>query len=126
MEKTKKLPNQSIDFEFGGNNYTINFPNNGQFIDIEKTKAQLTNGYYGEMKSGSGNSYYATMIVDMIATFSVLCKDLIKDLNKDVLKITLIESKPLVDIYQKKYLPWFNEWSNILAEVDLEEEKTED
>ena len=123
MEETKKMPSQSITFEVGGNSYEIKFPNNGQFIEIERLKAKLTDGFYSEMKNSSGNGYYATLLVDAIATFTVLCKELIKDLNKSVYEMTMIEAKPIVDIYTKKYLPWFTEWSTILSSTETESEE---
>lgn len=126
MEKNKKIPSSSISFEYEGNNYEIHFPNNGQFIDIEKMKAKMTDGFYSEMKSGSGNGFYASLLVDTISTFSILCKDLLKDLNtKNIFQLSLIQTKPLVDIYKSQYLPWFNEWSILLTDVETVEEEKE-
>ena len=125
MDKTKKLPAQSISFEFGGNSYEIKFPNNGQFIEIERLKSQLTDGFYSEMKNSSGNGFYATLLVDTVSTFSVLCKELSKDLNKSILEMNVVEAKPLIDIYTNKYLPWFTEWSNLLSSTEQTEDEIE-
>lgn len=126
MKENKKMPSNSITITYEGNTYEVNFPNNGQFIDIEKMKAKMTDGFYSEMKNGSGNGFYASLIVDMIATFSILCKELLNDLNtKNIFQLNLIQTKPLLDIYKKDYLPWFDEWSQILSDVEvLDEEET--
>lgn len=116
------MPAKSVDVTIGENTYTINFPTNGQLIDIERRKINLTDGTHKEMlTSGQQSTQQAFLLVEAITTFSVLIPDLVKNLNvKSLLDITPMQSKGMVNEYIKKYYPWFTQWMTIINE-DVEE-----
>jgi hypothetical protein len=120
MEETKEktMPSKSIEIKIGENTYLINFPNNGQLIDIERRKINLTDGTHKDMLMSSQlSTQQAYMLVEAITTFTVLIPDLLKDLTvKSLLELTPMQSKGIVNEYIKKYYPWFNKWMEVVNE----------
>lgn len=112
------MPAKSVEVKIGDNTYTINFPTNGQLIDIERRKVNLTDGTHKEMLMGIQEStQQAYMLVEAITTFTVLIPDLLKDLNvKSLLDLNPMQSKGLLREYIKKYYPWFKDWMIIINE----------
>lgn len=101
------------------NEYKVSFPKTGQSIRIEVLKADLSKGYYNALSTTTGDAYYAKMLIDTIATFSVLIPTLKKDLNvDDILELELIDSKILLNAYLKVFLPWYDQWMNIITAVE--------
>lgn len=118
----KTLPSKELKIEIKGNAYTIKHPNTGQFIDIQSMKAKLTEDNYGSLK-GDYNSDYAKILVDMIATFSVLLPELKKDLNVPAfLGLSLLESREILDPYIETYLPWITLYLDIVTAVKKKDE----
>lgn len=102
------------------NQYTVKFPDTGTLIDLEQKKAQ-----YSSVNPTKASSLWAHNLAMAIITFSNLIPNLKKDLNiTDFNKMSVRESKELVEIYIKEFLPWFNEWieeiSDIFSEKDEE------
>ena len=117
----KNLPSSELVLPLQGNNYIIKFPKVGQFIDIESRKAILSSGQY---RSLSASYSPAVSYIDVFATFTILIPDLIKDLRVESLfDLDLSELQPLVDFYEGKYLPWYNEWQDYLKTEKKSEEK---
>jgi hypothetical protein len=101
-----------IKINIKGKEYEVSFPTNGQLIDIESNKILLSKNTSGKMLYGNtASSLSAYRTVDMIATFSVLIPDLIKNINgKSLLKLSPIDTVELLDVYENKYYAWFSKW----------------
>lgn len=118
------MPPRSINVKIGQNTYTINFPNNGQLIDIESRKMALSNGTHRDMMlSMSESTQKAFVIGEAITTFTVLIPSLAKDLNvPSLLDLDPVQTKGIVKEYMRKYYPWFKQWMDVLNE-DLDDEE---
>ncbi|NCU26939.1 hypothetical protein EOM86_09505 [Candidatus Nomurabacteria bacterium] len=106
-------------FEFGGNTYTIEFPNVGQYLDIEAKRIQFSKGTYnGMIQSNLKSSGFALDLVDMAATLSVLCPDLMKDLKSgNLFALGILDAKRLVEAYNQQLRGWMDDWMKILMDV---------
>lgn len=128
-DKKLELPSRAIEVEINGTKYPIKFPSNGQFIDIERMKIDLTNGNLKTFIFGTPNNQMAYLLTEAIATFSVLIPDLAKDLSvKSLLDLDPFQSKPLLKAYENVYYPWIEAWRKVINEVveqDEEENKNE-
>lgn len=115
--ENNEMPVKEISIKIQGNTYIIKFPNVGQIIDIETRKAALSSGQYSRFAEvGTISSFMAKNYVDVIAVFSVLTPQLIKDLRKESLfDLTPQEMVELTEIYNKQYFPWYNEWMNLVS-----------
>ena len=116
--KEKQMPEKQISVSIGQNTYSIKFPNNGQLIDMERMKIQLTDGTHKTMMHGSSSSsVQAYLLVDAIATFTVLIPELKTDLNvNSLLDIDPYQSKKIVKEYVDKFYPWFSDWMKLINE----------
>lgn len=112
----KSLPKREITFKVQKNEYTIKFPNVGQLIDIEIKKATYSSGQYNTLSSGNGMAYYASLLIDTIATFEVLVPELVKNMTiKTIAELDLDQSSELLAVYKDVYVPWFSEWLTIIS-----------
>jgi hypothetical protein len=121
---SKVLPKKRIEITIGENDYVINYPKVGQFVEVEAMKSRLTRDTYTSMtEGGTVPSQMARYTVDMIAFLSVCCPKIKADLNVDSFSdLEMIESKKILKVYVKDILPWIAEWEFVLnAEDDAEE-----
>lgn len=118
----KTFPKSQVEIAVKDRKYKIDYPNTGQLIDIEKMKATLSgNSYDGISNQNTNSGFYAKYLIDMVATFNILCPDLIKDLKvKSILELNAVDSNILLKIYVKELLTWFIEWENALNSDDEE------
>jgi hypothetical protein len=127
-QETKKknhLPSDKIKVKIGINEYEIKYPNNGQLIDIERLKIQLTGGTHKDMIYGAGSSQHAYVLTEAIATFTILVPDLKTDLQVgSLLDLNPYQSNSILKAYEKSYHPWIMEWNAVLDE-EFSEEKNE-
>jgi hypothetical protein len=110
---------ETLIFKLKGNDYTINFPNVGSFRAIEATKQILSSGTYGSLeKTNTMQAQKALDIIDIEATFTVLCPDLLgKGLkSNDFSKLGMKDLKELHEAYLEQFVPW---WNANLKEVGL-------
>lgn len=107
---------------FQEKSFTVNFPNNRQYVTIQNLKASLASNYDSLQYNGAEGSFAET-IVDMESHLTILCPDLIKSLNKVIGELSLIETKQLVEIYVNEVRPWYNECLNFVFGVNKEESK---
>lgn len=120
-------PSKTLTLRILENEYEINFPTNGQLIDIETYKAALSKGTENNLlMSTSLPANIAFITIEMVATFTHVIPDFKKDLmgGKDLLDLNPIESKPLREAYIEQYLPWYNDWMKLINEdvkVEVEE-----
>ena len=127
QKEAKPLPAKSISVEIEGNLYQINYPNNGQLIDIEALKINLSKGTIdGLLFARTAGSQLAYLTVEMIATFTVLIPQLVKDMRVDsFLDLTPLETKGLLKVFQAEYHPWFKEWYEYINEDFIKDENDE-
>lgn len=120
------LPKEKITIAIGENEYSISFPDNGQYIEIEAMKCRLTRDTYNSMASGgSVSSQMARYTVDMIAFLSVACPKIREDLKVESFsELKMIDSKKILQVYVKSILPWLMEWESVLN-AEEEGEKSE-
>lgn len=129
-EEESKLPSRKLELKIKAdtgdtNTYTIDVPTAGQEIDIESYKSMLSKGQYDSMVSSrylSGK--HAADLVDMIATFEVLCPQIKKDLNlpnQSFLDMSIEYTNKLMKVYAKQFLPWYHKWIKAINEDDEDE-----
>lgn len=96
--------------KIGNKNYTFQYPNVGQTLDIESKKSLLSGGTYRELiKSGHKTAVELLNLIDGVAYFSTLSDEFVKDFDV-INKFTTLE--PLIQkqiatafvIYWKWYL----------------------
>lgn len=111
---------RSINFQFEGKSFNVDFPNYSRLLRIETLKSKFTSGEYGAMLSaGTKSSVIALDIVDMASLFTVLCPDLQSQIKgSSFMELTPGEMAPLMKIYKKKIAPWWNGWMNELKAVE--------
>jgi hypothetical protein len=128
--ENKDLP-RSIEITIKQNNienkYVVNFPNVGQVIDIETRKSLYSQNQYGKMaQAGIVTQGMALDMIDMIATFGILIPQLEKDMRVKFTELNAIDAKGLMSAYKKQFLPWYNQWLNVLnIDDEAEEVKSE-
>lgn len=125
--KTNDFPPKTLTVEIKDNSYDIKFPDTGKLIDIEEIKSRVSNGNYNSFFGGTLSAEMVRLLIDTIATFTILIPDLKKDLVVgSYFELELIDSIELLKVYRDKYLPWYNEWMTVitgLAKTTEEEEK---
>lgn len=121
-----KLPSKTLDLSFNDKDYTINFPKTGDLMRIEALKAKLLFGEQSTViDAGTADGDYAYQLANMEAHLTVVSKELITDLNvKSISELDAIDSAQLLDAFMEQYLPWFNEWRQILQNGGKPIEKT--
>ena len=121
-EEDLQMPSRDIKVKIGTNEYTIKFPTNGQLIDMESLKIQMTSGANKEMLFGTASAREAYLINEAVATFQVLIPDLKKDLEvKSLLDLDPLQSKSIHKAYEK-YYNWMEEWRKVLNQEEKKEE----
>jgi len=105
------MPSKTVTVTIGKNTYDVAFPNTGQFLDIRAMKSRLVDDIRGtEALDG-----YANLLGEMAATFTTMIPKLKKDLNASIFELDMVQSKELVDAYKDVYMPFFQEWMNVIT-----------
>lgn len=100
-----------------GHEYTVVFPNVGQYYRIEAMKQSLSRGFYNSMVMSPANSaQHALDMIDIEATLVVLCPQLVEDLKvKNFDDLDVRDYKLIRDEYNGKVLPFFKEINDLLS-----------
>ena len=107
--------NNSIVIKINDNSYTATYPNVGQKIKINALQQELTGGQYANMSSSLLQSQWdALEMVDVIAHFSVLIPNLIKDSKVSLDQLDQRDFETLILAYKDQFLPWYKEWNDII------------
>lgn len=119
------LPSKTIDFTIQDKEYTVKFPNNEKYIEIEVMKSKLTDKEYNSISNGNTNSsQIAKYTVDMIAFFTVCCPKLKEDLTiSSFSELDVLENKKFLNVYVKVILPWLLEWDKVINSIDEEDKE---
>lgn len=127
MNRMKELeicintPDQTVE-----NRYTLRYPTIQQMIDIESMKISLSKGKYTDMiLAGTKWMDRALNYIDLVAYFSVLCPNLLRDMKVDIRNISVIDAHDsLLKVYFDDFLPWWSEYESLIS--DLEKRDKED
>ena len=92
--------NRTLNFEFQEHSYSMEFPNNQQYLTIHNLKASLL-PQYDLLETMGSESSYATVLADAIAHFTVLSPKLIEDLNKPISQLPMEIGVELVGVYSE-------------------------
>lgn len=105
-----------LNFQFNNRNYVIEFPNIGQYRQIDVLKQSLSLGQYGNMmRCLTAQSEQSLDSIDMESYFSILCPDLIKDLKIESFnELKLPTYIKLKKQYIDQFVPWWKEIENML------------
>lgn len=126
MKNEVKIPERTISIKIENKEYTINFPNTGELIDIETFKSSLSRGEYNKLSSpfATPETFRSKLLIDMVATFSILIPNLRKDLGKDISELDTARSiKILKNSYLKVFYPWYQTWTKFLSDIENEEDE---
>lgn len=102
IEKTKKIKFRNVE-------YLVNFPNVGQFLDIEAMKQAYSDNRYGIMaSSGVKSMYFALDLIDAISFITVMLPKIKRMFSEDILtNLQIDEAKELVDFYKDEISNWY-------------------
>jgi hypothetical protein len=111
---------ESKEITVKGRKYEISFPNVGQYYQIEVNKQRLGKGSYNSMIGNPTISAQRALdMIDVEATLSVLCPQLVADLKvKSFSELGLKDFKEISDIYMNEVFPFLKEAEKILSSVD--------
>lgn len=112
----------TLQLKFKEKSYTINFPNNGEYLRIQNMKPIISPSYDILRQVGT-DGMYAEVITDMIAHFTILCPKLVSDLAKPISELSMSEGKELLSIYNDQFKPWFDKCLSIVFGANKEEVK---
>jgi hypothetical protein len=123
-----KLPNRKLTFKVEENEYTVDYPNTGQYIEMIRLRHALALNNYTVLVSGQTEAdQRARYIIETIAFCMVCCTKLKEDLKvQSISELDMITSKKLLKVYMTAILPWLTEWETILSsdeDVKVEEGK---
>lgn len=125
--KQPQLPPKKKDITIGGNTYTLELKTNGQLIDIERMRVELSGGHMKDMLFGVGSSPQTYVLIDAIACFTVLIPGLAKDLIvKSLVELDPLRTKMILKVYEQEFYPWWDAWQKVLNADDENDKKEED
>jgi hypothetical protein len=109
------------------NSYSVSFPTQGKFLDIENLKMMLSNGMYGSLQSArTTDSEFALDLIDAEAYFTVLVgKPLFDDLKvKTFRDLDLIDAIEVRNAFTEQMLPFINGWRETIKDMTNKKEET--
>lgn len=108
--------NETLNFVVNGNSYLINFPTVGDYYAIEASKQSLSLGFYNSLSESSVlSAYNATDMIDIEATLTILCPQLIKDLKCESFKKLGIKDYLMIkQAYIEQFVPWWKSIQELL------------
>lgn len=114
-------------FLIGKRQFTVEFPNVGQLIDIESLKQALTNNRYGAMaSSGVASMYEALDFVDAISFLQVCAPDVARFLDvKSYSSLTPEQMKDIFVAYKNTIKPWMDSVSVDLKNITKDTKEDE-
>lgn len=108
--------NETLNFVVNGNSYPINFPTVGDYYAIEASKQSLSLGFYNSLSESSVvSAYNATDMIDIEATLTILCPQLIKDLKcESFRKLGIKDYLMIKQAYIEQFVPWWKSIQELL------------
>lgn len=121
LERIKK-------FTFNGEEYQVEVPTVGQYLDIENQKIVNSDGHWLDLiKSQTVSALRSVQIIECVSVLKVLCPSLFK--NMKVLsyrEIDAVDFIELLSIYNNIINPWYSSWFKNFNEIILEGNKKEE
>lgn len=114
LERTKK-------FTFKGEEYQIEFPTVGQYMDIENQKIMQSSGQWTNLiKNPTVSALRSIQIIECVSILMVLCPKLFQNMKIISYKeIDAIDFLELLTIFTKEISPWYSAWFNQFNSVIL-------
>lgn len=108
--------NETLNFVVNGNSYHINFPTVGDYYAIEASKQSLSLGFYNSLSESSVvSAYNATDMIDIEATLTILCPQLIRDLKcESFRKLGIKDYLMIKQAYIEQFVPWWKSIQELL------------
>lgn len=107
---------ETLNFVVNGNSYPISFPTVGDYYAIEASKQSLSLGFYNSLSESSVvSAYNATDMIDIEATLTILCPQLIKDLKcESFRKLGIKDYLMIKQAYIEQFVPWWKSIQELL------------
>lgn len=117
-----KMPSKSVSMTIGNNEYTINYPNTGQWIDIDVLKSQFSGGNYEKLKYSYDPGFLrSALTIDAVATLNVLLPALKEDLTvKSLFALDRERMETVLNEFVSKVVPWLDQWDKALSNPEKE------
>ena len=114
LERIKK-------FVFKGEEYQIEFPTVGEYIDIENQKLIQSNGQWVNLlKNQTVSALRSIQIIECVSILMILCPKLFANMKVTSYKeIDAIDFLELLTLYNKEINPWYSEWFKQFNDVIL-------
>lgn len=115
--------NKVVTLKINEKEYSFGFPTVGEFCQIETMKQMLSRGNYSIMlASPMTTTQVALDMIDIEATLTVMCPDLIKDLKVDsISKLDIRDFKVIRKAYDNAVVPFFKEVMEALNPAKMED-----
>lgn len=106
---------EEVKFIVKGHEYTIKYPTVGQYYNIEALKQSLGRGNYNMMLQSPLRSVQDALdMIDIEATLTIMCPDLIKDLKVPITELDVRDFVAVKDAYIKQVAPFFKSINDAL------------
>lgn len=114
LERIKK-------FIFKGEEYQIEFPTVGEYIDIENQKLIQSNGQWVNLlKNQTVSALRSIQIIECVSILMILCPKLFTNMKVTSYKeIDAIDFLALLTLYTKEINPWYAEWFKQFNDIIL-------
>lgn len=108
-------------FQFKGEEYQIEFPTVGEYMEIENQKLIQSNGQWVNLiKNQTVSALRSIQIIECVSILMVLCPKLFGNMKVISYKeIDALDFVELLTIYNKEINPWYSAWFKQFNEVIL-------
>lgn len=108
-------------FTFKKEEYTIEFPTVGEYMEIENQKLIQSNGQWINLiKNQTVSALRSIQIIECVSILMVLCPKLFGNMKVTSYKeIDALDFVELLTIYNKEINPWYSAWFKQFNEVIL-------
>lgn len=105
-------------FVVNGHEYKVKFPTVGQYYSIEALKQSLGRGNYNIMVQSPLRSVQDALdMIDIEATLTIMCPDLIKDLKVPITELDIRDYLAIKKSYMEQIAPFFKSVNDALHGV---------
>lgn len=111
--------NESVELTIRGRNYTVRYPNVGEYYRIEAMKQVLGRGYYNSLaQTPTQTAVSALDMIDIEATLSILCPQVIEDLKvSNFSDLGLKDYQEIKRAFFDSVVPFLSEINEFLKEI---------
>ena len=112
LERIKK-------FTFKGEEYQIEFPTVGEYMDIENQKLIQSNGQWVNLiKNQTISALRSIQIIECVSILMVLCPKLFANMKvTSYREIDAIDFIELLTLYNNEINPWYSAWFKRFNEI---------